>query len=98
MKAIQVIALEECSNDKTDYQFCLTKYPYTPPLPVLVNLTIYVNSIHGIDDVEKTLTISIEILSYWVDNGIKTSENYRYLNQFVLCFFSPKAKKANKAI
>ena len=70
-----ILTLKTCQEDHKIVQVCSVDELYVAPLPVSIDTEVYLNDIHGIDEVEKSISIYVELETYWTDLGISVSGN-----------------------
>ena len=68
-------AIKSCSSQHDFVEVCTVQELYFPPLPVQIDTEVYLNDIHGINDVEKSISIFLELETFWIDEGISVSGN-----------------------
>lgn len=68
-------ALQSCNDDHAIVETCSVEELYLPPMPVEIQTMVYLNDIHGVDEVAKSISIYVELEAYWIDPGISISGN-----------------------
>lgn len=68
-------ALRACTEDHDIVETCSVDELYIPPMPVEIQTMVYLNDIHGVDEVAKSISIYVELEAYWQDPGVSVSGN-----------------------
>ena len=64
---------KNCDKNHSKLQICSTKEVYTPPVPVNVDTTLYLNNIHMLDFENNAISLSAELVATWLDKGVELS-------------------------
>ena len=67
--------LKSCENENHSAKICSISKVYSAPLPALITTDIYINEIQAVNEVERSISLFIELYTSWTDPSLSVSEN-----------------------
>ena len=58
------------ATNNTFEKVCSSKPIYLPPLPVIVDSEVFINRIQGVNEMERSISLFIELSTTWKDPGL----------------------------
>ena len=66
--------LKSCESENHLAKVCSKNQVYSAPLPVNIQSEIYINEIQALNEVERSITLFIELHTSWMDPSVFVSD------------------------